>query len=181
MRKLVIAVIGVVGCALVGLSLVGCGDAEEPVANPESDTPAESTRWTQEEQAAIDAVEAYLTAWSEISQDLGGQDWERIREYAAPQIADVAIEQWGMLDSQGFTVVGSLSSEIQSIEPVEGKESIVSIRACVSGEDAYIALPNGEPVDPDDPGRSLITIFTATQQQQGHFFLLTREDLNETC
>ncbi|MCL1922965.1 MAG: hypothetical protein FWG15_03745, partial [Propionibacteriaceae bacterium] len=96
MRKLVIAVIGVVGCALVGLSLVGCGDAEEPVANPESDISAESTRWTQEEQAAIDAVEAYLTAWSEISQDLGGQDWERIREYAAPQIADVAIEQWGM-------------------------------------------------------------------------------------
>ena len=78
--------------------LVGCTPAEQETPTPEpvvsTPTPTPTPQWTEEEQAAIDAVQNYLAVWTSISQDPGNSHWDDIRDVAGDPAASDATDLW---------------------------------------------------------------------------------------
>ncbi len=97
MRRLVwVAVVGL-GCVLAA----GCAPvASEPVAPVESQSPVTplpepSPTWSESEQAAIDAVYAYLEKWTLISQNLQDtSQWATLRDVAVEPLFPGVWKRW---------------------------------------------------------------------------------------
>ena len=97
-------------CALVlGCALAGCTRPEPVGTLTTSNNPSALTspRWTDDEQAAIDAVQNYLDLWTAISQNIDTTDWNRIYEVAGDPVAEDDIYFWGEWASRKQHLVGT--------------------------------------------------------------------------
>ena len=92
-------------------ALAGCSPDGEETPSPEptvyTPTPTPSPQWTTEEQGAIDAVQQYLTVWTNISQDPAGTGWDMIREVAGDPAANDATDLWLQWEQKKLHLAGT--------------------------------------------------------------------------
>ncbi|MCL1907276.1 MAG: hypothetical protein FWG08_05105, partial [Propionibacteriaceae bacterium] len=170
---------------VVGVMLAGCtlGGPGEEIPPPPVESSEEPSQWTKEEQAAIDAVDRYLTVWLEISQDLAGQDWNRIYKVASIEIATEDIEQWMYWAEQGYTIVGTPTFTVVEVAPGDEVDDGLQwvVQGCYDGVGTYFANLEGEPLDPDDPGSRGLLDFTVERNRLGQYSVIAGEDTGESC
>jgi hypothetical protein len=178
MKKLLLMV--VVGVMLAGCTLGAPGEDVRPTPVGSSEEPSQ---WSKEEQAAIDAVDRYLTVWLEISQDLAGQDWNRIYKVASIEIATEDIEQWMIWAEEGYQLFGAPTFTVLEVMPVEAtnNDENLLVRMCLNGTESYLGTLDGEPIDPSERGSRLIGDFRVSRQEDRLLRVSGIEDNGETC
>jgi hypothetical protein len=108
MRKRLLAATGLV---VLVLGLVGCfesGTYPTPTWDPPTPTP--TSGWTEEEQAALDAVERYHQVDLELSlklPHLTTEDFDRIVEVTADPLRKEMFEDYFYYQQERWTIVGT--------------------------------------------------------------------------
>ena len=105
----------VLACALSACALVGCtpgGGDPSPVVSAEItptvvETATPTLQWTPAEQAAVDAVQAYIDKWTYIAQNLPDVDVNSIYQVAANPVAKTVLLQWASWEQAGWHLVGN--------------------------------------------------------------------------
>ena len=158
---------GLAAVMIIGVLLSGCTPVAEETPPPTVVTPTGTTpQWTEDEQAAIDAVQMYLQVWTEISQDLEGQDWNRIRDVSSDPAANNALFMWSDWADEDLHLVGEPVFTVDWVKP--GMQDYQGVRfhvhGCYSIEDGYLSDPQGNPVDnrgtERTPGEYLVIFLT---------------------
>jgi len=128
--------------------LMGCTpDVQEtPTLEPviTTPTPTPTPQWTEDEQAAIDAVQNYLSVWTYISQNLQATDWNAIRDVAGDPAANDAGTLWVQWNDNGYHLTGEPAFEADRV--AEGATDYQGTRYHVHGcyvtTDSYLVDGN---------------------------------------
>jgi len=136
---------------LVGM-LLGCTPASLESPSPEASTlvvtPTPSPVWTEDEQAAIDAVQAYLSVWTEVTQALPDADLSRIREVASDPAANHALSQWAQWGQQGWHLVGApaFTPDFVTLGMLDSQGQRYHVYGCYVITGAYLSDAQGNQV-----------------------------------
>jgi hypothetical protein len=165
--------------------LTGCTQSSTPpdkeLITPSN--PSAGPTWTTEQQAAIDAVDAYLTTWITISQDLSGQDWNRIYNVASIDMASLDMDEWTIWAREEYTLVGTPTFTALSVTSShnDGSSKVHTVVGCFDGLGVYLATYEGDPVDPTAPGYRGVAVMTVARAETGRNVVTSYEDRDETC
>ena len=183
MRRLV----GSLTLMLVAALLGGCTPGDPVVvssSSPPVSMPVEPTpQWTDEEQAAIDAVQRYIDVWTYISQNLGEADWDAIYEVAEESVAEINIQSWTIWADEGWHLVGSPSFIPTSILP--GARDDQGYRqhlyGCFVIQGSYVADSQGLMVPTDDRVERGTITYTVIRTPSDRYILSGNKLENKPC
>jgi hypothetical protein len=151
----------------LGIALTGCttppawelSGSPKPYSPPSERTPAPTTtpEWTDEEQAAIDAVLTYREEWSNISQNLLDHDADGsyvvdlndIYDVASDPLAQSDLMEWADWRIDSMHLVGKPTLAITNVDTGmlnnEGQRYYVD--ACSILDGAYTVKEDGSRID----------------------------------
>lgn len=146
--------------AVLLAAVAGCTPDVQETPTPEpvitTPTPSPTPEWTEEEQAAIDAVQNYLAVWTYISQNLQTADWNAIRDVASDPAANDAGTLWVQWNDNGWHLAGSPSFEPDRVS--EGATNYQGTRYHVHGcyvtTGSHLSDPDGNPQTKQGADRS---------------------------
>jgi hypothetical protein len=78
--------------------------------------PSPTPEWSADEQAAIDAVHAYIELSNYVAQNLDTADWNAIYDVAADPAAGRSLDLWTRLANAGLIQVGWASFTVDRAE-----------------------------------------------------------------
>ena len=155
MRRLVGPLTMVLVAALVG----GCTSGDPAVVSSSSPSVTVSVeptpQWTDEEQAAIDAVQRYIDVWTSISHDPNEVDWEIILDFAWESVVEGdnqvwtrwADEKWHLVGSPTFIpdwVNSGAKDDLGARQHVHG---CFVIESCYIADDQGVAVPASDRIE----------------------------------
>ena len=141
---------GLAAVMIIGVLLSGCTPVAEETPPPTVVTPTgtPTLAWTEDEQAAIDAVQRYLEVWTEISQNPQGGGWDRIRDVASDPAANDAVDLWSSWVDDNLHLVGGPVFTVDWVTPgmMDYLGNRFHVHGCYSTENGYLSDPQGNPV-----------------------------------
>ena len=146
-RRLTLIIAAATACALAGCSPDG---QETPTPEPMvlTPTPTPSPEWSAEEQSAIDAVQEYLTVWTDIGQNLDTADWNAIDNVAGDPAANDAFDTWVLWGQNDWRLVGSPTFEVDRVAEgaTDSQGTRYHVDGCYITTDTHLADPDGNPI-----------------------------------
>jgi hypothetical protein len=136
---------------MLGCALVGC----TPVEIQPTDTPTPTVTitdtglvFTTEEQAVVDAVQAYIEKWTYISQNVldPNVDLNEIRDVATDPIAENALRKWGDWQRTRIHLIGGpvFSPELVRLTMHDGRGDYYDVYGCYRANGGYLADESGK-------------------------------------
>ena len=201
MRRLWYAVVPVMVLAgvLAGCTRVGPGDpgpsTTTPVVSasiPTGSAPVSSTptpvvtptpTWDTNQQGAIDAVQAYLAVWADVSEHLPDSDVNRISTVAGePRVSD-DLATWGLWKDNGWHLVGAPVFEVVSVVPsmVDSKGTRYYVDGCFIIEQSFVADAAGNPVPTDGRIERARGEYTVLRTTTGSFEVIDNVRKDGSC
>jgi len=138
--------------AVLLAAMAGCTPDAQETPTPEpvvsTPTPTPTPQWTEEEQAAIDAVQNYLAVWTDIGQNLETADWNAINDVASDPALSNAVDQWIRWKDNDWHLVGTPAFETDRVAlgPTDGLGVRYYVHGCYIITDAYLADSDGNPL-----------------------------------
>jgi hypothetical protein len=136
---------------MLGCALVGCTPVEiQPTDAPTPTVTITDTGlvFTTEEQAVVDAVQAYLEMWIYISQNVLdlSVDINEFRDVAGDPIAESHIKNWSNWRAQRVHLAGepTFTPELVQMTMLDGRGDYFDAYGCYRGNGAYIADESGK-------------------------------------
>jgi len=146
MKRTPITIVAVMLFAVVA----GCTpDSGQQTPTPEpvmsTPTPTPTPQWTEEEQAAIDAVQNYLEVWTSISQNLQTADWNAIRDVSSDPAASEALSVWAQWNQNGWHLEGGpmFIPDYVNRGGLDALGQRYHVHGCFSITDGYLLDING--------------------------------------
>ena len=150
---------------MLAAGLTGCtpdGGQETPSPEPTVSTPAPTPtpQWTEEEQAAIDAVQNYLAVWTYISQNLQTADWNAIRDVASDPAANDAGTLWRQWYDNDWHLVGSPSFEVARVAEggTDYQGTQYHVYGCYITANSHLSDADGNPLTKQGPDRGTANV-----------------------
>jgi hypothetical protein len=187
MMKRIVGLVAVVCLALAGCSPGGeTTPSETPLptlATPTTAPPVTPTpQWTEEEQSAIDAVQAYLDVWTDIAQHLPDTDIGRINTVASGDLATEDVDDLMGLQVQGQRLEGSAVFTPDRVQkgPGDGEGQRYYVHGCFDATDARWVYVDGTPVY-DEPSTAGPTQFTVLHTTFGVYGVVDDQPEEGSC
>jgi len=171
---------------LVG-TLLGCTPTSPEPSFPEASTPVVSTTptptWTDEEQAAIDAVQTYLSVWTEITQTLSTADLGQIRKVAGDPLANDDIVTWWRWHDNGWHLEGApvFSADLVNPGPQDFQGERYYVHGCYILAGSYLAEVDNQPAPVAGTVERAVNTFTVLRLTDGSYLVTDNEAKDETC
>jgi len=145
MRSLIVVVLG--GVMVACTPAPGASPTPEVSVTP-SVTPTPTPQWTEEDQAAIDAVQHYLDVSSRIGQNLLDLKWDEIYDVAGGQALDDTTTTWVKWYNNGCHLVGAptFTPEIVTTGATDGQGHRFHVTGCYDGTDAHLVDAAGKQI-----------------------------------
>ena len=186
--------IGTLTLLLVGCLLGGCvfGGHTYPTmsipppvtySTPPPPPTSPTSRWTPEEQAAIDAVDRYWAVWANIGQNLETADWNAIKEVAGDSITEGDLQTWQMWHENGWYLVGSPTFVPDGVTPGDQDDQgqRQQVHGCFIIADSRVVDSQGEPIAADDRIERGTVAFTVIRTSAGAHSLIEENSEREPC
>ncbi|MCL2482126.1 MAG: hypothetical protein FWF43_01665 [Propionibacteriaceae bacterium] len=171
----------------LGCLMTGCSPSSPatptPVATSESVTTATPTpQWTDEQQAAIDAVQNYLQVWASIGQDPQGSDWAAIRTVASDPSANNAVSTWMQWAQAGHHLVGAPQFIPDYVTPgsTDDQGDRYHVHGCYIITDSYLADDAGNRVGVRGADRKP-ALYLVLHMTTGDYLVLEDTSEEGTC
>jgi hypothetical protein len=160
------------------LMLAGCSPGGETtptttppptLAAPTTDPAATPTpQWTDEQQAAIDAVQAYLEMWTDLAQHLPDTDLGQINLVAGGDVATEAVSNLQELRARGQRLEGAavFTPDRVSRGPGDGEGQRYYVHGCLDATGARWVYADGTPAY-DKPSTSSPAKYTVLHTKFG--------------
>ena len=178
-RALAVACALTLGCVLAGCTRPGPVGAQTTSGPPSA---SNQSRWTDDEQSAIDAVRRYLDLWTEISQNIGTADWNRIYEVAGDPVAETDISYWTEWSALGQYLVGSPDITVSSVKQgfLDSQGMRHHVYTCWDATNAYLFNLDGSRVEDRGLDRQL-NAYTVVNLGPDTYRVIGQWMENETC
>jgi hypothetical protein len=173
---------------MLGCALVGC----TPVETQPTDTPTPTVTitdtgpvFTTEEQAVIEAVQAYLEKWTYISQNVLdlSVDINEIRDLATDPLAEHDLTTWGDWRHTRVYLIGgpTFAPELVQSTKLDGRGDYFDVYGCFRGNGSYLSDESGG-IAAEGEQDSAKTRYVVLRLTTGRH-LVTDEELEEgvTC
>jgi hypothetical protein len=185
MRRIVVAA-AVLG---LGLALAGCGPGQEPVDPPSSVVPTlappseevtPTPQWTEVEQGAIDAVQAYLEVSFDIGRHLDAPKYDLIYDVAGQPLVDESIARWNRWKESGWHEDGAPSFDTTSVSTgmADGSGKRFHVTGCLV--DSYLVDAEGVRLFPTALERFTVN-YLVLHSTDGYFVVLDDPTEREPC
>jgi hypothetical protein len=131
----------------------------------------------------IDAVEAYLTEWAYIGQNLTTVDWNTIYEVAKEPQATGVLQVWQRWNHQGWHLVGAPVFTPASVAATmtDSLGSYYSVRGCFSVENSHPADAGGVPVIDDEQRKRGVLTYEVVLTWDGLYRVTDSHSEEESC
>jgi len=176
----------IVVAAVLLAAVAGCTPDAQETPTPEpvvsAPTPAPTPEWTEEEQAAIDAVQHYLAVWTYISQNLQTADWNAIRDVASDPAANDAGTLWVQWNDNGWHLVGEpiFTPDDVSLGGLDYVGQRYHVHGCYSIEESYLADSNGDEVGQKGEPRS-VALYQVMKNPDGRYYVFEDDGEDTPC
>ncbi|MCL2481956.1 MAG: hypothetical protein FWF43_00770 [Propionibacteriaceae bacterium] len=170
----------------LGCLMAGCSPASPSTPTPSTTksapTATPTPQWTDEQQAAIDAVQNYLQVWSSIGQNLDTADWDTIYNVADDQAATDAFTQWFGWAQDGQHLVGGPQFVPDYVTPGEtdSQGSRYHVHGCYIITDTYLIDNTGNHIANDGVERSQ-SLFLVLNTTKGEHLVVEDVGGDESC
>jgi len=167
--------------------LVGCTPTSLESPSPEVSTPVVTSTptptWSAEEQGAIDAVQNYISVWTNITQTLSTADLGQIRNVAGDPLANDDIVTWWRWQDNGWHLEGTPIFIVDHIAPgpqdYQGKRYYVY--GCYTLAGSYLVDRDNQPAPVSGTVERAANTFTVLQPTSGRYRVIDNEAKEETC
>ena len=153
-------------------------DTSTPIA---VESPSLILQLKPEEQAAVDAVQAYLDKWTYIGQNLPDVDYNSIREVSDGSAANNALQEWALWIQHGWHLVGTPEFELTYVSSgaTDDLGTRYHVHGCYSSENAYLVDSTGAPLEKGSVrGTALYLVLTTPDNGSG---VLEETDEGQPC
>ena len=175
---------------LVSSCLTGCwfgGDpsptpaTSTPVFTPPSSTP--TPKWTDEEQGAIDAVQRYFDVWTEIGQNPGEANWDKIYDVANDIIAEDYKQTWQRWIDNDWHILGSPTFIPDWVTPgmINNEGHRHRVHGCLILEGSYLVDAQNSAVPMDERIERGTSNITVLHTPKGQYIVVRDEGENNPC
>ncbi len=145
-------------------------------------TPSPTPEWKEDEQAAIDAVHAYIAKMDEIGQNLSTISWDGFYEVAGDPAVSNMIQVWFAWQDRGWHQVGAGSfTPVSSAEAkTDDRGDHYYVRGCFFVGDTHMVDSTGTRVDGPEM-ESYRATFTVLHPFSGGFLVIEDVTEEESC
>ncbi|MCL2470226.1 MAG: hypothetical protein FWF25_00580 [Propionibacteriaceae bacterium] len=170
----------------LGCLLTGCTPASPttPTPNATQSTPTATPtpEWTDEQQAAIDAVQNYLQVWASIGQNLDTADWNDINTVADDQAATGTFTLWLGWEQGGQHLVGAPQFVPDYVTPgsTDDQGTRYHVHGCYIIADSYLVDNAGNRIANDGFERSP-SLYLVLHDTKGKYFVIEDTGEDTTC
>jgi hypothetical protein len=188
---------GLAGCTAVvvlGCLLAGCSPGLTGTPGYLTPTPADSTtvappptmtptpQWTQEQQAAIDAVQRYLDVSTQILQNLSTADWNQMYTVADRELVSELFPTWSRWVQEGRHLVGTPSFIPERVGEgmMDGLGDRYNVHGCYVITGSTLVDVNGQPVGTQGAERTN-ALFIVLHAKDNSYFVLNENTEDTTC
>ena len=139
---------------VLGLGLVGCTPQVEPTPSwTPSETPTPTPTWKPKEQAAIDAVDRYIDAYTDLINKiplLSEDDWDRIYATTVDPRRTEMLDEFAFYTRKGWTGSGAPVFTVDKVESTGSRDDgeLWGVTGCYVQEDFPVFDENGDVVPP---------------------------------
>jgi hypothetical protein len=164
------------------LMLAGCSPGGEttPTTTPPptlaaptttGPSPTPTPQWTDEQQAAIDAVQAYLEVWTDVAQNLPDSNTDRIHEVATGDLGTEVVMDLAAFRAEGVHFEGApvfIPDRVQAgFQDGEGQR--YHVHGCYDATATRWVYADGTAVtqEPSTKGRARFTVLHAASGSVG--------------
>jgi hypothetical protein len=177
---------------LLGLALSGCTTQRDavPTSAPAPSLPAPSLPpasppaqlWNDEQQLAVDAVQAYWDLWNTISQSLPDSDVNQIHQVAGYPAANDTIDTWLTLMRNGLHSEGVavFTAERVDLGPDDELGERYYVYGCLDASAMRFVRSDGTPLS-DSPSGSAPVTYTVLQSYGRHFGVIDERPQEGQC
>ena len=156
-RKPIVMIMVMMIAALTGCSPDG-KETPSPQPTVYTPTPTPSPQWTTEEQGAIDAVQKYLTVWTDISQNLGTADWDTINDVASDPAVNNAVTLWFQWNDNHWHLFGAPTLEVDRVAQgaTDYQGTRYHVHGCYISIGSYLLDADGNPLPKQASDRTTV-------------------------
>ena len=184
-----VAVLGAVVC----LGVVGCtpGGEDSPspspsqVVTPETPepSPTPTSKWSGDEQAAVDAVQLSNAMWNRISQNMNPAEFGDIWDVATGSSAKTAQATWTEWAKRGWYLIGDpyfIPTNV-SLGPTDDDGQQFYVLGCyiITGSD--LVDQEGQSQSGEDRRDRAVIQYTIIKTSEGAFLDMDSDELEGTC
>jgi len=181
---------GLIRSLILGIlvvSMAACTPAGEtsptPTVTLPSPSPTPTPQWTDEEQAALDAIDRYLEVWSDIGQHVTeGGKWNTINTVAADDAATSALNVWKRWYDNGWHLEGAptLEPTMVQIGMRDGRGQRYYVYGCYHMENAHLVDKTGTRLSGERVDTQPV-LYVVLRVQNDRHFVLEGKNQEGTC
>ena len=179
--------------AVVCLGLMGCTPGGENSPSPSASqvvttaapepTPTPTSKWSGDEQAAVDAVQLSIAAWNRIGQSMDPLEINTFDKVATGGTLQAAHAMWAKWIVNGWYLVGDpyFIPMSVSLGPSDNEGQRFYVLGCYSIEGTDVVDQEGRSQSGDDRLDRGVMQFTVLKTPNGAFFDAASEYKEGTC
>ena len=143
-----------IAACFLGLAFVGCTPEVEPTPSwTPSETPTPTPTWKPKEQAAIDAVDRYIDAYTDLINKiplLSEDDWDRIYATTVDPRRTEMLDEFAFYTRKGWTGSGAPVFTVDRAESVGSRDDgeLWGVTGCYVREEFFYYDSSGQRQEP---------------------------------